>query len=598
MNARSCQLCGKPLSRLRVGGDGDFCSKEHRNQFRLRAGMDRLVEVNKVASLMRRREAARQIPFSCLLRPGCTTRHDFGDLLVTNINTAPRMAEMRPAPVEIPRIVSADRPSLQARPAAARGIALPPRTHGREPIITPGNGTPPRFTRRRHAMSVSFPRHESCGIRLQPSETRGVSRDFVKLPPPAVRTDLGGGPAMLRSVGRAWAGVPSTASPVATHAVQGNALRVSIGVRFSVPKVSPPASKVALVAESSLQPVVRTQRFAGQFRDCPVTTMSLEVAPRELSPKMPTSPAGDRSRGFDICPANNATSGMLRDMPPLEPRADDIPWKPGDPRLKPSSLSQSASGFARRNGARPFNIALRPNLITGAPQVVTKDFEPREELCVPKIPYCNVLAAAVTPENPAAEPAAPPVPVSAPVLVPAPEAVRYEEHFDNGWDNWAGGVADWKVDIAGVRTGTLALYVPTLDLNDYDLEFLTRIDGRSVNWVVRAAGADSHLHCKVSAIEGGQLEFSRAVVQGGVAETAVVSSTRVPGKPRATFTVRMSAAGPIFSISIDGKTIDSWVDDRLATGGIGFMGAADDRARLYWVRVTSPTAPSKEHTVQ
>jgi hypothetical protein len=176
--------------------------------------------------------------------------------------------------------------------------------------------------------------------------------------------------------------------------------------------------------------------------------------------------------------------------------------------------------------------------------------------------------------------------------------VRYEEHFDGGWDNWVGGVADWKVDVAGVRTGTLALYVPTLDLSDYDLEFLTRIDGRSVNWVVRAAGAESHLHCKISVIEGGQFEFSRAVVQGGAAEAAVVSSTRVPGKPRATFTVRMSAAGPVFSISIDGKTIDSWVDDRLATGGIGFMGAADDRARLYWVRVTSPSAPSKEHTVQ
>jgi len=88
------------------------------------------------------------------------------------------------------------------------------------------------------------------------------------------------------------------------------------------------------------------------------------------------------------------------------------------------------------------------------------------------------------------------------------------------------------------------------------------------------------------------------VVQGGVAEAAATSSTRVPGKPRATFTVRMSVAGPIFSITIDGKTIDSWVDDRLATGGIGFMGAPDDRARLYWVRVSSPAAPSKEHTVQ
>jgi len=86
-------------------------------------------------------------------------------------------------------------------------------------------------------------------------------------------------------------------------------------------------------------------------------------------------------------------------------------------------------------------------------------------------------------------------------------------------------------------------------------------------------------------------------VQGGVTEAPIASFTHAPGKPRTTFTVRMSVAGPVFSVTIDGKTIDSWVDDRLATGGIGFVGAPDDRARLYWVRVSSPAASSKEHTV-
>ena len=56
MSARVCELCGKPLSRIRVGTEGNFCSREHRNQFRLRQGMDRLMEANNVANLMRRRE--------------------------------------------------------------------------------------------------------------------------------------------------------------------------------------------------------------------------------------------------------------------------------------------------------------------------------------------------------------------------------------------------------------------------------------------------------------------------------------------------------------------------------------------------------------
>ena len=68
MNGRTCQLCGKALSRFTVGSGGDFCSREHRNQFRLRLGMDRLMEANKVASLMRRRENAKAIPAAQLTR--------------------------------------------------------------------------------------------------------------------------------------------------------------------------------------------------------------------------------------------------------------------------------------------------------------------------------------------------------------------------------------------------------------------------------------------------------------------------------------------------------------------------------------------------
>jgi hypothetical protein len=45
MSARTCLLCGKPLSRIWVGA-GDFCSREHGNQYRLKRGMDRLTETN------------------------------------------------------------------------------------------------------------------------------------------------------------------------------------------------------------------------------------------------------------------------------------------------------------------------------------------------------------------------------------------------------------------------------------------------------------------------------------------------------------------------------------------------------------------------
>ena len=57
-------LCGKPLSRIRVGGGEELCCREHRTQYGLRRGMDRLQEANKVASLMRRRETPKPISVS------------------------------------------------------------------------------------------------------------------------------------------------------------------------------------------------------------------------------------------------------------------------------------------------------------------------------------------------------------------------------------------------------------------------------------------------------------------------------------------------------------------------------------------------------
>src|SRR5579871_1647905 len=70
MSAKTCQLCGKPLGRR--NSDGEFCSREHRTQFRLRRGMDRLEEANKVANIMRRRENLRPIPASELSAPGAS----------------------------------------------------------------------------------------------------------------------------------------------------------------------------------------------------------------------------------------------------------------------------------------------------------------------------------------------------------------------------------------------------------------------------------------------------------------------------------------------------------------------------------------------
>src|SRR4030095_3223780 len=135
-----------------------------------------------------------------------------------------------------------------------------------------------------------------------------------------------------------------------------------------------------------------------------------------------------------------------------------------------------------------------------------------------------------------------------------PAVVRIEEHCGSGWDNWVGGMKDWLVDVAGVRTGSLALCVPTLELIDYELDFLARIDTRSLTWVVRAAGADEYLRCTLTAVGGGELALSACAVVAGVPHPPVIAPQRLPGKPRSAMTVSTHASGDSFTVLVDGKS--------------------------------------------
>ena len=188
--------------------------------------------------------------------------------------------------------------------------------------------------------------------------------------------------------------------------------------------------------------------------------------------------------------------------------------------------------------------------------------------------------------------------------VAAPQIAPLEEHFGNGWTNWLGGVADWKLDVAGVRTGSLALFVPSIELDDYDLEFLARIDHHSINWVYRAHDFNEYFQGTIAVAPGGGFTFSRAAVAGGVAEPAVTLPVCPPStaKPspggKTALTVRMRVRGGDFTLYLDGQAIDTWTDARFPIGGIGFVGTPENRARLYWVRLTPAGIPTKENRKQ
>jgi hypothetical protein len=75
----------------------------------------------------------------------------------------------------------------------------------------------------------------------------------------------------------------------------------------------------------------------------------------------------------------------------------------------------------------------------------------------------------------------------------------------------------------------------------------------------------------------------------------VAVAGRIAAKPKSSLTVRTRVDGKSYTVSVNGKTIATWTDARLRIGGIGFVGSPEQRARLYWVRLSSLGSPAKEY---
>jgi hypothetical protein len=591
MNARTCQLCGKPLSRLWAGSDGDFCSKEHRNQFRLRRGMDRLVEVNKVASLMRRRENPRQIAYTRLMCQSAINPRGFFRAQPTNYHTTPFTYEPQYAAFGAPRI-TAHAETLKATEV--------PRLSGQASVRRPDNNA---ARIRPRASRIRLPRGNwemEAQVAQAPARTlrrrtgpEPQRREFNLLRRSGIRVHVGKGPSAFqrfRFTGTEALRRGVVVSKPASMAVVGNALRVSIGRGFTLPTLERRAFQSKPSMHATLVYPKRSMPLSPPLLDRGSKSRGMTVGSTAIFLRLPPAPPAKHSASFQYPGTLPQTAGaaMQGSFPPS--RFSGISWSVAGARWNPAAIDPPEAGFARRNGLHLLRLMMTPTGLTSAPQVVFSPFIPQEPLGCPVVQFQGTIAGASPTVVPVTE-----LPQPEPVVMkPAPVAVQYEEHFDGGWDNWVGGVADWKVDVAGVRTGSMALFMPTLDLTDYELEFLARIDSKSLNWVVRAAGLEEHLRCTLTALPGNELEFSRTLVKGGVTEGSVVSATRAPGKPRAAMTVKTQVSGNTFSVTVDGKTIETWTESRLPSGGVGFSGTADDRARLYWVRVSSSQTSGKE----
>ena len=576
MSVKTCQLCGKPLGRR--GTEGEFCSKEHRNQSQLRRGLDRLEEADKVATLMRRRENLRQLPASGLQAPGaCEPRASTDPISFPVRQMEPRFAPLKPA------LFQARVPQKETRFANPMSDLSRRSGASATRVMTPA--TQP-FVARRPAPVLESKKNTKPGAGVVRASTASIPCHV-----PALKNSRRECGAALRfarpPVGRQRSAGPATAGAASLEkarqfqaleiaAVGGGAgeTRAHRGRAFAKRSAIVPANqrKVGLqggLPEPKPQPAPRagTINVTANPRGCDIPrTLGMPCIPQlratitvtgtrgsGLSPMRPVAYEPAISTDLRMCAINWDTAGAVN-LPDLRSRT----FQTGLHGTAPPIILQ-----AYRDAVREHRAA---------------------EVCF-------------APEGPPFDPAA--LELQGVFPAPAGEAVRssldvIEEHFDSGLEQWAGDVVDWKLDAAGARPAGLALFRPTLSMGDYEFEFFTRIENRAVTYAFRAANVSNYLKITIAMVESGRYELRHCAVIGGIEEPAAAAP--LPGvlRPGAAFTVKTRASQNDFTIWLDGELAAKWTDGRMPTGGIGFMAPRDDRARVYWVRLSQIEGPNSQ----
>ncbi len=171
-------------------------------------------------------------------------------------------------------------------------------------------------------------------------------------------------------------------------------------------------------------------------------------------------------------------------------------------------------------------------------------------------------------------------------------AIALDEDFRAGLDDWTsrGGTTEWTFDATGfVRPGPLALYRPSVDLTDYQLQFLGMIDKKALSWVVRAADFDDYYVVKLVVLKPGPVPtigVTRYAVIHGQAQNRSDTTAFINAREDMLYRVRMDIHGDVFALTVQGQVVDSWTEPRLRKGGIGFFTARGEASRLRWVQVT------------
>lgn len=173
-------------------------------------------------------------------------------------------------------------------------------------------------------------------------------------------------------------------------------------------------------------------------------------------------------------------------------------------------------------------------------------------------------------------------------------AVELSEDFRAGLADWQGAredwAANWAYDQAGfVRPGNLAIFTPTIALQDYNFEFMGQIENRALSWVYRAKDSQNYYLGKLIITQSGpvpEVALVRSVVKNGRESLRKVTIMPMNLRSDTLYRVRVEVNGSDFTTSVLGQVVDTFNDSTHTQGGIGFLGGRGETGRVRWVEVS------------
>jgi hypothetical protein len=152
-----------------------------------------------------------------------------------------------------------------------------------------------------------------------------------------------------------------------------------------------------------------------------------------------------------------------------------------------------------------------------------------------------------------------------------------------------GWVEGWGGDPSGTHAGRqITIYRPSLKLSDYRLEFQGSIDTKSIGWVFRASDPNNYYAMKLMTVSSG-LSPKVALFKYLVFNGKQTQVGRVPidlaVQPDTVFNIRVDVRGPLSTTYIQGQQVDSWTDDQLKVGGVGFLNEREERGKVKSVSI-------------